>query len=214
MSIRSVNRFGKVGGFNYLDEFRAAVRPQAVLRLPDAHVDLDLCVVGRHLLLSIPIALILNEDFAGRGIVRVIIMLPWAVSLTMSAIVWRWGLNGQFGMVNATLAGLGLSERADGMAGDRRDCFSDRDRGRHPGLHPVHRDGVPRRVVVAARRHLRSRRPRRCHFLASLALADAAAAQALHQHRAGAELHLRLQLVSNHLGDDPGRPGQQHRHPR
>ena len=67
-----------------------------------------LAVVGGTVLLSVPIAMILNDDFYGRGIARIIIMLPWAVSLTMSAIVWRWALNGQFGMLNATLFELGL----------------------------------------------------------------------------------------------------------
>jgi multiple sugar transport system permease protein len=38
-------------------------------------------------------------------------MLPWAISLTMTAIVWRWTLNGQAGMLNATLFDLGLLEQ-------------------------------------------------------------------------------------------------------
>ena len=61
--------------------------------------------------LSVPVAMILNEDFAGRGLARVIVMLPWAISLTMTAIVWRWTLNGQAGMLNATLFQLGAIDR-------------------------------------------------------------------------------------------------------
>lgn len=61
--------------------------------------------------LSIPVALILNDDFAGRGLARVIVMLPWAISLTMTAIVWRWTLNGQAGMLNATLFHFGILDR-------------------------------------------------------------------------------------------------------
>jgi multiple sugar transport system permease protein len=60
--------------------------------------------------ISVPVAMILNEDFAGRGLARVIVMLPWAISLTMTAIVWRWTLNGQAGMLNATLFQLGAIE--------------------------------------------------------------------------------------------------------
>ena len=59
-------------------------------------------VVGT-LIVSVPIALILNDDFYGRGLARVIVMLPWAVSLTMTAIVWRWALNGESGMLNSGL---------------------------------------------------------------------------------------------------------------
>lgn len=65
-------------------------------------------VVGGALLLSIPVAMILNMDFYGRGLARVIIMLPWAVSLTMTAVVWRWALNGESGMLNSALMKLGL----------------------------------------------------------------------------------------------------------
>jgi len=54
----------------------------------------------------------LNDDFYGRGLMRVIIMLPWAVSLTMTAIVWTWSLNGQYGMVNQTLKDLGILSRS------------------------------------------------------------------------------------------------------
>jgi len=61
--------------------------------------------------ISVPVAMILNEDFAGRGLARVIVMLPWAISLTMTAIVWRWTLNGQAGMLNATLFQLGVIDR-------------------------------------------------------------------------------------------------------
>ncbi|MCB2012204.1 MAG: sugar ABC transporter permease, partial [Geminicoccaceae bacterium] len=66
---------------------------------------------GGTLLVSVPIALILNDDFYGRGLMRVIVMLPWAVSLTMTAIVWRWSLHGQYGMVNETLQDLGIIDQ-------------------------------------------------------------------------------------------------------
>jgi multiple sugar transport system permease protein len=59
----------------------------------------------------VPVALILDDDFAGRGLARVIVMLPWAISLAMTAIVWRWTLDGQAGMLNATLFQLGLLDR-------------------------------------------------------------------------------------------------------
>jgi multiple sugar transport system permease protein len=68
-------------------------------------------VVGGALIVSIPVALILDGDFYGRGIARVIVMLPWAVSLTMTAIVWRWALNGESGMLNSALMGLGLIDQ-------------------------------------------------------------------------------------------------------
>ncbi len=54
-------------------------------------------------------SLILDPN--GRVIARVIIMLPWAVSLTMTAIVWRWALNGESGMLNSALRNLGIIDQ-------------------------------------------------------------------------------------------------------
>ena len=108
MSVHSVNRFGQLKEFSGFANFSHLVVEPLFLECLIRTLVWTLAVVGGTVLLSIPIALILADDFAGRRIVRIIIMLPWAVSLTMSGIVWRWALNGQSGMVNATLYDLGL----------------------------------------------------------------------------------------------------------
>ena len=107
-SLHVVNRFGQVKDFAGLANFRSLMADPLFLPCLWRTLVWTLTVVGGTVLLSVPIAMILNDDFHGRGIARIIIMLPWAVSLTMSAIVWRWTLNGQFGMLNATLFELGL----------------------------------------------------------------------------------------------------------
>lgn len=44
-------------------------------------------------------------------------MLPWAISLTMTGIIWRWTLHQESGMLNATLQDLGIiSERVAWLA--------------------------------------------------------------------------------------------------
>jgi multiple sugar transport system permease protein len=108
MSVHAVNRFGTSTAFNGLGNFTRLFAHPIFLACLLRTLIWTVFVVGGTVLLSIPIALALNENFYGRNIARVIIMLPWAVSLTMSGIVWRWALNGQFGMVNATLGDLGL----------------------------------------------------------------------------------------------------------
>ena len=107
-STHVVNRFGQVRDFAGFANFAKLFADPLFLPCLGRTLVWTVAVVGGTVLLSIPVALILNEDFAGRGLARVIVMLPWAVSLTMSAIVWRWAMNGQFGMLNATLADLDL----------------------------------------------------------------------------------------------------------
>lgn len=53
-------------------------------------------------------ALLLNEAFAGARILRVAILLPWAMPAVVSGIVWRWMLNGDYGLLNSALFQLGI----------------------------------------------------------------------------------------------------------
>lgn len=58
--------------------------------------------------LGLIVALVLNAQFAGRGIVRAAILVPWAIPTIVSAKMWAWMLNDQFGILNDILLGLGL----------------------------------------------------------------------------------------------------------
>ncbi len=82
------------------------------------------CVVTGTLLLSVPVALTLRRDFLGRGIAKVLVMLPWSVSLTMTAIVWRWALDAQNGPLNLTLRQFGLIDTPVVWLGDARLAFA------------------------------------------------------------------------------------------
>ncbi|MGX5801503.1 carbohydrate ABC transporter permease [Bradyrhizobium sp. Arg314] len=108
ISTHDVNRFGQLREFSGLANFAELFAdPDFVAALWRTGL-WTVLVVGGALLLSIPVAMILNMDFYGRGLARVIIMLPWAVSLTMTAVVWRWALNGESGMLNSALMKLGI----------------------------------------------------------------------------------------------------------
>jgi multiple sugar transport system permease protein len=106
-----VNRFGKLRDFVGFGNFATLAGDPIFWGSLWRTLIWTVGVVGGTILLSLPIALILNDDFHGRGLMRVIIMLPWAVSLTMTAIVWKWSLHGQYGMVNETLQDLGVLAR-------------------------------------------------------------------------------------------------------
>lgn len=108
LASHDINRFAMVREFNNFANFSELFAdPDFYAALWRTVIWTAAVVVGT-LVVSTPIALILNEDFYGRGIARVLIMLPWAISLTMTAIVWRWALNGESGMLNSGLRDLGL----------------------------------------------------------------------------------------------------------
>jgi ABC-type sugar transport system permease subunit len=53
-------------------------------------------------------ALVLNEKFRGRGFLLAIVILPWAVSLYATAIVWKYLYSSDWGMFNAILLKLNI----------------------------------------------------------------------------------------------------------
>jgi trehalose/maltose transport system permease protein len=58
--------------------------------------------------LGMLVALVLNAEFKGRGIVRAAILIPWAIPTIVSAKMWSWMLNDQFGIINDILLNLGI----------------------------------------------------------------------------------------------------------
>ena len=64
--------------------------------------------VGIEILLGVLVALLLNREFAGRTIVRAIMVLPWALPTIVNAMMWRLIYNPEFGSFNALLSQLGL----------------------------------------------------------------------------------------------------------
>ena len=56
-------------------------------------------VVGS-VVLGMAAALVLDRTFFGRGFVRVLVILPWAVPHVVAALVWQWMYNPDFGVVN------------------------------------------------------------------------------------------------------------------
>ncbi len=58
--------------------------------------------------LGFGVALVLHRAFPGRGIVRAAILIPWAIPTVVSAQIWKWLLNDQYGFINHVLASLGL----------------------------------------------------------------------------------------------------------
>jgi len=65
--------------------------------------------VGIELVLALAIALLLDQRWRGRGVVRALALLPWALPTTMMALGWRWIFNTPYGPLErlAEVVGLG-----------------------------------------------------------------------------------------------------------
>jgi trehalose/maltose transport system permease protein len=58
--------------------------------------------------LGLVIALTLNAQLPGRGLLRAAMLIPWAIPTVVSAKMWGWMLNDLYGVVNALLLTVGL----------------------------------------------------------------------------------------------------------
>jgi multiple sugar transport system permease protein len=75
-------------------------------------------VVAVTMLLSLALAQLFNQRFPGRRVARWALIAPWAASVMMTALIFRWALNAQSGVINVFLHDIGLlhhlgSNRAD-----------------------------------------------------------------------------------------------------
>jgi ABC-type sugar transport system permease subunit len=65
-------------------------------------------VLPLELLLAFGAALLLNEHFPGRGLVRTLVLIPWLVPPVVNGFLWGWLLNGEYGALNGFLYQFGL----------------------------------------------------------------------------------------------------------
>ncbi|WP_454140869.1 carbohydrate ABC transporter permease [Microbacterium lacticum] len=103
-----MSRSGIPQGFAGFDNFIS------LFALPDlGHIILQtllwlVAVVGLTLVISWPIALLLNQHFPGRVWVRYAVIVPWAAALVMTSLIFKWIYNYYYGALNAVLMGLGI----------------------------------------------------------------------------------------------------------
>jgi trehalose/maltose transport system permease protein len=69
-------------------------------------------------ILGMAVALVLNANFKGRGLVRAAILVPWAIPTIVSAKMWAWMLNDQLGIFNDILLRLGIISEKIAWAAD------------------------------------------------------------------------------------------------
>ena len=50
--------------------------------------------------LGLAIALVVNSKFRGRGVMRAVMLVPWAIPTVVAAQMWKWMLDDVFGVVN------------------------------------------------------------------------------------------------------------------
>jgi ABC-type sugar transport system permease subunit len=67
--------------------------------------------VALEITLGLALALLLNREFWGRNVVRIVVLLPWAIPAVVNGIMWKWILNPSYGSLNGLLYSMGIIDK-------------------------------------------------------------------------------------------------------
>jgi multiple sugar transport system permease protein len=82
-----------------------------------------LTTVVFEIVLGMIFALLLNEAFPGRGLLRAVVLIPWAIPTIISARTWELIYNVNYGILNFLVTNLGLSGGAVNWFGEPMSAF-------------------------------------------------------------------------------------------
>ncbi len=105
MSLATFKNPNFIGLGNYVKLFQEA----AFLRTFGRTIVWTIVNVFFHVTIGLFLAVLLNRKLLGKGILRVLLIIPWAVPQYIVALTWRGMLNNQFGAINIFLQKIGFS---------------------------------------------------------------------------------------------------------
>ncbi len=102
------------GQFTGLQNFSDVLRPRVTTQ---ALWNTLWWVVGSiffQVVLGVAVAILLNQNFAGRALVRSITLIPWLIPGIVAATTWAWMFHTEFGIINYMLTSTGALDEPVG----------------------------------------------------------------------------------------------------
>lgn len=124
MAFSEVSRSGLIKEWNNFENFKFVFEQEVFPRVMLNTVVWVIIIVSVCMVLSLALALILNERFKGRKFVRTVLLLPWATSQFIFACAWRYIFNYEFGNLNALLIQLGIIKENINWLGTANSAFA------------------------------------------------------------------------------------------
>ena len=110
ISLTKITSAGVLEGFNGLGNYKLLFENPDLRTVAIRTVIWVLSVVFLTVIISLPLAQLINQSFPGRKFVRWAMIVPWAASVVMTSIIWKWMLELTSGEFNLTLRQLGLQD--------------------------------------------------------------------------------------------------------
>ena len=97
-----------VGFANFLDVIKSEIFRRTLINTFIFTIGAQ--VIG--LLLGKFAAMLLMKEFPGRGFARALVVLPWAVPVSLATLAWQWMFDSLYSVINWTLVAIGLLDPA------------------------------------------------------------------------------------------------------
>jgi multiple sugar transport system permease protein len=117
-SFQKVSSYGEIKGSNGWRNFTNLYHELAFKGVVERTIVWVVVVVFLTMLISLALAQLFNQKFPGRRITRWALIAPWAASVLMTAIVFKWMLEPGYGLINIVLHHLGLLGNLNGASAD------------------------------------------------------------------------------------------------
>lgn len=108
ISFSEVGRSGVVKGLNGVQNYLEIFENPTFWHTLQNTIIWTVAVVGLSTVIGFVLALVLNQEFRGRKIVRAIVIFPWATALVIQAVIWKYIVNADYGSLNVLLTKLGV----------------------------------------------------------------------------------------------------------
>jgi len=109
---------GAPGTFVGADNFIKLLRDPIFRETAQNSFIYTISTVSLKLALGVILAMLLNQEFRFRNMVRGLILLPWIVPTSLSVLTWLWMFDSLFSVINYILLGLGVISRKISWLGD------------------------------------------------------------------------------------------------
>lgn len=118
-SFLEISRFGVVRGSNGTKNYEKLFAEKDFGDIMLFSVIWVVAVVVLTVLISLALAQLFNQRFPGRKVARWALIAPWAASVLMTAIIFKWMLDPEVGVINMIRLKLGLIDAMGGAAADQ-----------------------------------------------------------------------------------------------
>lgn len=97
-----------------LQNFRDVLRPRVTTQALRNTLWWVFGSIFFQVIFGVAAAILLNQNFRGRAVVRSIALIPWVVPGIVAATTWAWMFHTEFGIINYMLTGAGVLEEPIG----------------------------------------------------------------------------------------------------